>query len=356
MEIINPSASDSKPERSTRDGDAPLSFIHSTLDEAGLDLFEFRVYARVLRVSSGSGVCWQSIATMAKACGIHHSSARRALGSLEQRGMLQRIDRPGQTTHWRPRPPSQWTLPLRSDRRGSVIDPCTRNAGVPPPTPAPRPKGLPPPPDRTPTLRPQGTPTLRQEGTPTLPVEGKLLPGSSSLEVGEGSAPAGSSKPGAVATVAGFPPPPRFGPVPRGYFRKEYLGLIQDAEAEIARIRNLPGARERVLKREAKENIRFLLTERPTGWADRVKQIEGNPASYAEGPIRMEVTAITEAWSKRIIEIKAVMNGVTNPSAAQHLALARTGSAGRPPSRNDGTYNDGDTEKYRSRPGAVVSS
>lgn len=110
-------ASPSKPAKK-RDG---LSFIHSSLDDAGLAPAEFRVYCHVSRRAGRYGVCTESLSNIAQHCGYCDDTTRAALKILTARRMLRRNDVPGEGVEYRLNPPAQWLpalTPLRENRRG----------------------------------------------------------------------------------------------------------------------------------------------------------------------------------------------------------------------------------------------
>lgn len=73
---------------------ASLSFIHSSLDDAGLSLSEFRLYCHLLR----RGECFSSANTIAEVCRMHVDTVWPALRSLERRGLIVREARRGRTS------------------------------------------------------------------------------------------------------------------------------------------------------------------------------------------------------------------------------------------------------------------
>jgi len=70
-----------------------LLFVHSALDEAGLDVYEFRVLGHISR----RGSCFASLATTAEICGISVRKAQYTLKSLLNRKLIQKTARPGRT-------------------------------------------------------------------------------------------------------------------------------------------------------------------------------------------------------------------------------------------------------------------
>ncbi len=98
-------------------------FIPAALDDAGLSLAEFRVFAHVLR----RGECFESVPKIAEHCRINRDTAWAALYSMTEKGMLLRIARPGNTTIFKAAPVSCWkTLPSGkegvAEKRGCPSD------------------------------------------------------------------------------------------------------------------------------------------------------------------------------------------------------------------------------------------
>lgn len=95
-----------------------IIFIHSTLDDAGLDPKEFRIFAHLSRRAS-SGVAWPSVKTMGEVCCISQSRVRLALKTLTERGFVTCEERAGRTYLWTINPPEKWIAvvltPVKSD-------------------------------------------------------------------------------------------------------------------------------------------------------------------------------------------------------------------------------------------------
>lgn len=53
-------------------------FVGRDIDDYGLDVYEFRLYARISR-RAGSSQAWESIANMARGCCMSLSRARKTL-------------------------------------------------------------------------------------------------------------------------------------------------------------------------------------------------------------------------------------------------------------------------------------
>ncbi len=85
-------------------------FVHSDLDDAGLDAESFRVLAHVARRSE-NGLAYAAIKSMASACNMDKKTVADRLVSLAKSGWLIREHRPGRTTIYRlpPNPPDGFT-------------------------------------------------------------------------------------------------------------------------------------------------------------------------------------------------------------------------------------------------------
>ncbi|HEV2696138.1 MAG TPA: hypothetical protein VG347_24835 [Verrucomicrobiae bacterium] len=108
-----------------------LSFIHSSLDEAGLSHAEFRVYCHVNRRAGRHGVCDSALANIAAHCGYCDEVARCALKHLTGLNMLLMKYIPGVGTEYRLTAPREWKLdarpPLGKNPRG-----VRKSQGTPP--------------------------------------------------------------------------------------------------------------------------------------------------------------------------------------------------------------------------------
>ena len=77
-------------------------FIHSELDDLGLDPYAFRVYARLARrVSGKQRRAYESVAEMAKGCRMSPRKVRDALRELETMRLVIREERKGETSVYR---------------------------------------------------------------------------------------------------------------------------------------------------------------------------------------------------------------------------------------------------------------
>jgi hypothetical protein len=87
---------------------AALSFIHSTLDDAGLSPTEFRLYCHVLRRSGSSGYFDESGPNAARVCRVNQKTWRRSVKRLVDLHMLEAKPRTGATTIYKPASPNTW--------------------------------------------------------------------------------------------------------------------------------------------------------------------------------------------------------------------------------------------------------
>ncbi|WP_293910226.1 helix-turn-helix domain-containing protein [Deinococcus sp.] len=63
-------------------------FVHSDVDDAELDIYEFRVYAHLCRRVGDSGRVWEGQARIAEVCKISRRKAQEALYGLRDKGWL----------------------------------------------------------------------------------------------------------------------------------------------------------------------------------------------------------------------------------------------------------------------------
>jgi hypothetical protein len=91
--------------------DNPI-FIHSELDDYGLTLVEFRVYARLAR-RCGKAAAYESVPNMARAFGVKDRTVQRALKLLISARLIVAKPRPGFSTIYTLLPFSAW-LPADS--------------------------------------------------------------------------------------------------------------------------------------------------------------------------------------------------------------------------------------------------
>ena len=90
-------------------GELNVIFVHSKIDDLGLSVYAFRVYAHFARrASNPSGCAWPAISTIAEVCKIGETKVREALRELEDCKMIVREARPQKSYLVRITPPSVW--------------------------------------------------------------------------------------------------------------------------------------------------------------------------------------------------------------------------------------------------------
>jgi hypothetical protein len=85
-------------------------FIHSELDDYGLTLIEFRVYARLAR-RAGDSEAFESVPNMARDFGVNDRTVQRALKLLISARLISAAPRPGFTTRYSLLPLKDWRPP-----------------------------------------------------------------------------------------------------------------------------------------------------------------------------------------------------------------------------------------------------
>ncbi len=88
----------------------PLPVVHSDLDEYGLDPYEFRLYAHVVRRTGGklNGQCFAKLKKTAEICHMSVRKAQYALKTLCDAGLILKEQRRGRTDVYRLTPKSNW--------------------------------------------------------------------------------------------------------------------------------------------------------------------------------------------------------------------------------------------------------
>lgn len=88
-----------------------IAYVHSFLDEYGLDPYEFRVYAHIVRRTGGkpSGVCFASLSKIATICKMSPRKAQQAIKVLMAANLVTQTKRAGQTDEYRVTIASTWT-------------------------------------------------------------------------------------------------------------------------------------------------------------------------------------------------------------------------------------------------------
>ncbi len=128
------------------------AFIPSTLDDYGLDPFEFRVYSHIAR-RAGSGECWEAIDNIAACCKMNVKTARKAIALLSLAGLITQAPRQGKTNSIKLTHSRGWVKSSDLDLIREKLTPT--KSGTPT--------------RRYPTPTKSGTPPLPSGGTPPLP-------------------------------------------------------------------------------------------------------------------------------------------------------------------------------------------
>lgn len=94
----------------SQDPPASIAYIHNFLDEYGLDPYEFRLYAHIVRRTGGKpgGVCFATIAKIAEICKMSSRKAQQAIKVLKEANFIQQTKRPGRTDEYRVVLASEW--------------------------------------------------------------------------------------------------------------------------------------------------------------------------------------------------------------------------------------------------------
>lgn len=70
-----------------------LIWVHAALDDYGLSVWAFRVYARIARRAGPGGECYESAANMAEACDMSRRQLYRAIDELLQANLIRKQSR-----------------------------------------------------------------------------------------------------------------------------------------------------------------------------------------------------------------------------------------------------------------------
>lgn len=87
-------------------------FVHSAVDEAGLDPYEFRILMHLSRRANRKQMAWPSLRSMSDTTGISERKIREALGGLQARRMLTITQAPGHGNRhqYELTDPTEWIL------------------------------------------------------------------------------------------------------------------------------------------------------------------------------------------------------------------------------------------------------
>jgi len=93
-----------------RQSSLPLPLVHSDLDDYGLDPYEFRIYAHIVRRTGGKldGECFAKLKKTAEICNMSVRKAQYALKTLCDAGLILKDQRKGRTDIYRLAPKSNW--------------------------------------------------------------------------------------------------------------------------------------------------------------------------------------------------------------------------------------------------------
>jgi len=96
-----------------------VAFIHNVLDEYGLDSYEFRLYAHIVRRTGGKpeGVCFASLRKTAEICKMSMRKAQQAIKVLIKANLVTQTKRTGRTDEYRVTPVSDW---VSKDQLGQI--------------------------------------------------------------------------------------------------------------------------------------------------------------------------------------------------------------------------------------------
>lgn len=87
-----------------------VAFIHNYLDEYGLDPYEFRLYAHIVRRTGGktTGECFASLSKIAKICKMSPRRAQQAIKVLLASNLVKQNKRSGRTDIYQVQPSNTW--------------------------------------------------------------------------------------------------------------------------------------------------------------------------------------------------------------------------------------------------------
>lgn len=97
-------------EKQVQAAPSSVAFVHNYLDEYGLDPYEFRVYAHIVRRTGGKedGVCFASIKKTADICKISPRKTQQVLKFLLAANFLTQKKRKGRTDEYQVTPSTDW--------------------------------------------------------------------------------------------------------------------------------------------------------------------------------------------------------------------------------------------------------
>ncbi|WP_375515894.1 helix-turn-helix domain-containing protein [uncultured Nostoc sp.] len=100
-----------------------MASIHNVLDEYGLDSYEFRLYAHIVRRTGGKpeGVCFASLRKTAEICKMSMRKAQQAIKVLIKANLVTQTKRTGRTDEYRVTPVSDWVSKDQLDQIRKTI-------------------------------------------------------------------------------------------------------------------------------------------------------------------------------------------------------------------------------------------
>lgn len=101
-------ASTASSEGDTSEDASDWAFVHSTLDDAGLDPYAFSAFSRIRRREGKNGECWEGQKRIAEGCVMSRQRLTKALDTLEARGFVSIETRPGRASLISTRPARFW--------------------------------------------------------------------------------------------------------------------------------------------------------------------------------------------------------------------------------------------------------
>ncbi|MBD2415758.1 hypothetical protein FACHB389_25930 [Nostoc calcicola FACHB-389] len=110
-----------------------VAFVHNLLDEYGLDPYEFRLYAHIVRRTGGKpeGVCFASLRKTAEICKMSMRKAQQAIKVLIKANLVTQTKRTGRTDEYRVTPVSDWIPPEKLEEiRKAVVEGVTKNSSI----------------------------------------------------------------------------------------------------------------------------------------------------------------------------------------------------------------------------------
>lgn len=104
--------------QSEESGYRPVAFVHSDIDDYGLDPYEFRVYGHITRRTGGelTGRCFASLAKIAEVCKMSPRKAQQVLKILLKANMIrQETTSTGRTNRYYLTPRQDWVSRKKLD-------------------------------------------------------------------------------------------------------------------------------------------------------------------------------------------------------------------------------------------------